>query len=142
MTLVVALWTASMFVVADANNTELEVLPNYTDVKKGTQITVGVYVTPQDGKTIDAVAINNITFDPSILQFVGAGVTFGNLFPDSTVTIDGDVDNTNGWITDTTWCSKIRYVVRSGIIRGVCDTIFIISNIIRPCLIITFCSFR
>lgn len=97
--------SAISIVQADATYTELEVLPNNTDVKKGNQVTFSIYVTPQDSKTIDTVAIDNIIFTASKLQYVGSSVSWGNLFPDTTLQINGTVNNTAGTITDVVWGS-------------------------------------
>jgi len=90
-------------VSADANYTELELIPNTMSVKNGTQITIGLYVTPQTGTWIDTVATDEVTFSSDKLQFVGDGVSWGNLFQQTTFQIDGTPDNTNGVITDIVW---------------------------------------
>ena len=89
-------------VSANSTHTELE-LTNYIDCQLGETVTVSLYVIPQDDTWIDTVATDEITFTTSKLDFVGDGVSWGNLFTSTIFQIDGTVDESGGKVTDIVW---------------------------------------
>jgi hypothetical protein len=90
---------------ADANYTEVEFKPNVVSTTNLSRVTIGLYITPEDGEKIDTVATDLVTFSSDKLQFVGSGVSWGNLFNDAMMKLDGDVDNTEGTISNIIWGS-------------------------------------
>jgi len=92
-------------VEADALYSEVEFIPQIISTTNLSRVTLGVYVTPQNGQTIDAVQTNLVTFSADKLKFVGTGVTWGNLFSSGLFKIDGTVDNNAGTITNIVWGS-------------------------------------
>jgi len=103
--LITSMVTFSEQTKADANFTEVEFLPNIVTTTNLSRVTIGLYITPEDGEQIDTVATDLVTFSADKLQFVGSGVSWGNLFNDAMMKLDGDVDNTEGEVTNIIWGS-------------------------------------
>jgi hypothetical protein len=112
--LILSIMISVPIVSADENNTEFEILPNNTDIKKGTQVTFGLYVTGQTDQDYDTIGMDVIQFNASCLQFVGTGVAQGNLFSNSVIWIDGDIDNTNGYINNSVWGNQYDVTNNNG----------------------------
>jgi hypothetical protein len=112
--LIFSILIAMPVTLADADNTEFEILPNSTDVKNGTQVTFSLYVTGQTDQAYDTIGMDIIQFNASCMQFVGTGVTQGDLFSNSVVWIDGDVDNTGGYINDSVWGNQFDVTNNDG----------------------------
>lgn len=93
-------------VSADSNYTELE-LTNYISCKVGERITVSLYVIPQTGTYIDTVATDEVLFTTSKLDFVGSGVTWGNLFQNAIFQLPGTVNEGGGKVTNIVWGTSI-----------------------------------
>lgn len=90
---------------ADANFTEIEFRPNVVSTTNTSRVTISLYVIPEDGEKIDTVATDLVTFSQDKLQFVGSGVSWGNLFNDAMMKLDGDVDNNAGTVNNIIWGS-------------------------------------
>lgn len=93
----------SSIVSADATHTEFEVIVDETDINNATQITASIYVTPQDGQSIDTIDTNKILFSKNTLEAVD--VAQGDIFAGLGMDIwdDGTIDNTNGEVTYVSW---------------------------------------
>ena len=103
--IITSMLTFSEYTRADSNFTEVEFRPNVVTTTNLSQITIGLYVIPENGEVIDTVATDLVTFSADKLQFVGSGVTWGNLFKNGMVKLDGDVDNNLGIVEDIIWGS-------------------------------------
>ena len=90
---------------ADANFTEVEFRPNIVTTTNTSRVTISLYIIPEQGEQIDTVATDLVTFSQDKLQFVGSGVSWGNLFNDAMMKLDGEVDNTAGTVTNIIWGS-------------------------------------
>jgi len=90
---------------ADANYTEVEFRPNVVSTTNLSRVTISLYIIPEDGEEIDTVATDLVTFSQDKLEFVGSGVSWGNLFSDAMMKLDGDVDNEAGTVTGIVWGS-------------------------------------
>jgi len=90
---------------ADANYTEVEFRPNVVSTTNTSRVTIGLYIIPEDGEQIDTVATDLVTFSKDKLQFVGSGVSWGNLFNNAMMKLDGNVDNNAGTVTNIIWGS-------------------------------------
>lgn len=103
--LITSMVTFSEQTKADANFTEVEFKPNIVSTTNTSRVTISLYVIPEDGEEIDTVSTDLVTFSADKLQFVGSGVSWGNLFSDAMMKLDGDVDNTAGTVSNIIWGS-------------------------------------
>ena len=97
---------------ADATHTELEFKDSIDglhdfDVRRGSSFTVGIYVTPQDGKYIGSISTDLIEFSTNVMNCTD--VAKGNLltaYGGFELFSSGTINNGAGEITDV-WWSKL-----------------------------------
>ena len=108
---ILAVATFLMFVVllfipttlADPDNV-ISFLDEDIHIEMGQNVTMNINCTIND--PCDTVAVDNMSYDGTIITTETGNVTGGNLFENGTIDPIVTVDNTNGWITSIVWANE------------------------------------
>lgn len=99
--LAILLCTPLLF-AADEN--EIHFLPADKHVEIGSSFTMNINATIY--QAVDTVAVDNMTFDGTVITTESSNVTAGNLFENGTIDDIVTVDNTNGYISSIVWANE------------------------------------
>jgi hypothetical protein len=102
--------------MADPDNV-ISFLPSHIHIELGQNTTMNINATIND--PCDTVAVDNLTFDGSIITTQSANVTSGNLFENGSIDDIVTVDNTNGWIASIVWANETLSAGTTGTLANI-----------------------
>jgi len=120
LTIITAITLTSLLftplLMADPDNV-ISFLPSDIHIELGQNTTMNINCTIND--PCDTVAVDNLTFDGSVVTTQSANVTSGDLFENGSIDDIVTVDNTNGWIASIVWANETLSVGTTGTLANI-----------------------
>lgn len=103
-------------IIADPDNV-ISFLPSNIHVEVGSSTTMNINATIND--PCDTVAVDNLTFNPSIVTTDASNVTGGNLFENGTIDPIVYVNNATGYINSIVWSNETLSAGTTGTLANI-----------------------